>query len=79
MRYSGWPTGMRSASTRSFGSATTRTPAASGRAPRRSSTSCSSTCPDDEFRKITYENADKLFKWKTPEPTDDLDALIVKR
>jgi hypothetical protein len=33
--------------------------------------------PDDEFRKITYENADKLFKWKTPDPTDDIESLIV--
>ncbi len=35
--------------------------------------------PEDEFRKITYENADKLFKWQTPDPTGDLGSLIVKR
>jgi hypothetical protein len=32
--------------------------------------------PADEFKKITFQNADKLFKWRTPEPTEKLDSLI---
>ena len=32
--------------------------------------------PEDEARMMTYENADNLFKWETPDPTEDLDTLI---
>jgi predicted TIM-barrel fold metal-dependent hydrolase len=32
--------------------------------------------PEDELRKITYENAEQIFKWKAPDPTTDLESLI---
>lgn len=32
--------------------------------------------PEDEARQITYENAERIFKWTAPEPTSDLDSLI---
>jgi predicted TIM-barrel fold metal-dependent hydrolase len=32
--------------------------------------------PDDEFRMITYENAERIFKWQAPDPTPDLGSLV---
>jgi predicted TIM-barrel fold metal-dependent hydrolase len=33
--------------------------------------------PDDEFRKIAYQNAEHVFNWEAPDPTDDLESLVV--
>jgi predicted TIM-barrel fold metal-dependent hydrolase len=31
--------------------------------------------PDDDFAKITYQNAEKIFKWETPEPDREMGQL----